>query len=78
MATVAMDPILVEVWANRLISIVNEQQAVLVRTAFSTVVRGPAIIEERESTLVVGPEHEGLVTPDGNVVISLLAKGDVG
>jgi N-methylhydantoinase B len=39
MATVAMDPILVEVWANRLISIVNEQQAVLVRTAFSTVVR---------------------------------------
>ena len=34
-----MDPILVEVLANRLISIVNEQQAALIRTAFSTVVR---------------------------------------
>ena len=34
-----MDPILVEVLANRLASIVNEQQAALVRTAFSTVVR---------------------------------------
>jgi N-methylhydantoinase B len=34
-----MDPILVEVLANRLASIVNEQQATLVRTAFSTVVR---------------------------------------
>lgn len=34
-----MDPILVEVLANRLVSIVNEQQAALVRTAFSTVVR---------------------------------------
>lgn len=39
MDDVALDPILVEVWANRMISIVNEQQAVLVRTAFSTVVR---------------------------------------
>jgi N-methylhydantoinase B len=39
MAHVGLDPILVEVWANRIISIVNEQQAVLVRTAFSTVVR---------------------------------------
>jgi N-methylhydantoinase B len=36
---VELDPIVVEVWANRLISIVNEQQAALVRTAFSTVVR---------------------------------------
>jgi N-methylhydantoinase B len=34
-----MDPILVEVLGNRLVSIVNEQQAALVRTAFSTVVR---------------------------------------
>jgi len=34
-----MDPILVEVLSNRLISIVNEQQAALIRTAFSTVVR---------------------------------------
>jgi N-methylhydantoinase B len=34
-----MDPILVEVLANRLVAIVNEQQAALVRTAFSTVVR---------------------------------------
>ncbi|HEX5582616.1 hydantoinase B/oxoprolinase family protein, partial [Gaiella sp.] len=34
-----MDPILVEVLANRLLSIVNEQQAALIRTAFSTVVR---------------------------------------
>ena len=34
-----MDPILVEVLANRLVSIVNEQQAALIRTAFSTVVR---------------------------------------
>lgn len=34
-----MDPIVVEVLANRLVSIVNEQQAALVRTAFSTVVR---------------------------------------
>jgi N-methylhydantoinase B len=39
MEQVAMDPIALEVWANRMISIVNEQQAVLVRTAFSTVVR---------------------------------------
>lgn len=40
MATRAeLDPIVVEVWANRLISIVNEQHAALVRTAFSTVVR---------------------------------------
>ncbi|HET6548285.1 MAG TPA: hydantoinase B/oxoprolinase family protein [Solirubrobacter sp.] len=34
-----MDPILVEVLGNRVISIVNEQQAALIRTAFSTVVR---------------------------------------
>jgi N-methylhydantoinase B len=34
-----MDPILVEVLANRLVSIVNEQHAALIRTAFSTVVR---------------------------------------
>jgi N-methylhydantoinase B len=34
-----MDPILVEVLGNRLVSIVNEQQAALIRTAFSTVVR---------------------------------------
>jgi N-methylhydantoinase B len=34
-----MDPILVEVLANRLGSIVNEQQAALIRIAFSTVVR---------------------------------------
>jgi N-methylhydantoinase B len=34
-----MDAILVEVLANRLVSIVNEQQAALIRTAFSTVVR---------------------------------------
>jgi N-methylhydantoinase B len=34
-----MDPILVEVLANRLTSIVNEQHAALIRTAFSTVVR---------------------------------------
>jgi N-methylhydantoinase B len=34
-----MDTILVEVLANRLVSIVNEQQAALIRTAFSTVVR---------------------------------------
>jgi N-methylhydantoinase B len=34
-----MDTILVEVLGNRLVSIVNEQQAALVRTAFSTVVR---------------------------------------
>jgi N-methylhydantoinase B len=34
-----MDSILVEVLSNRLISIVNEQQAALIRTAFSTVVR---------------------------------------
>jgi N-methylhydantoinase B len=39
MEQVAVDPIALEVWANRMISIVNEQQAVLVRTAFSTVVR---------------------------------------
>jgi N-methylhydantoinase B len=34
-----MDAILVEVLANRIVSIVNEQQAALIRTAFSTVVR---------------------------------------
>jgi N-methylhydantoinase B len=34
-----MDAILVEVLGNRLVSIVNEQQAALIRTAFSTVVR---------------------------------------
>jgi N-methylhydantoinase B len=34
-----MDPVLVEVLSNRLTSIVNEQQAALIRTAFSTVVR---------------------------------------
>ena len=34
-----MDPILVEVLANRILSIVDEQQAALIRTAFSTVVR---------------------------------------
>jgi N-methylhydantoinase B len=34
-----MDPILVEVLSNRLVSIVNEQQAALIRMAFSTVVR---------------------------------------
>lgn len=37
------------------------------------VVHGPAIIEERESTVVLGPGHEALVMPDRNVVISLLA-----
>ncbi len=34
-----MDPILVEVLGNRLSSVVNEQQAALIRIAFSTVVR---------------------------------------
>jgi N-methylhydantoinase B len=34
-----MDAILVEVLGNRIISIVNEQQAALIRTAFSTIVR---------------------------------------
>ena len=34
-----MDPVRVEVLSNRLLSIVNEQQAALIRTAFSTVVR---------------------------------------
>jgi N-methylhydantoinase B len=34
-----MDPVLVEVLGNRLASIVNEQQAALIRTAFSTIVR---------------------------------------
>jgi N-methylhydantoinase A len=37
-----------------------------------TVVSGPAIIEERESTLVVGPGHQARVTGDRSVVISLL------
>lgn len=35
----SLDPVAVEVIANRLASIVNEQQAALVRTAFSTIVR---------------------------------------
>ena len=34
-----MDPVLVEVLGNRIASIVNEQQAALIRIAFSTVVR---------------------------------------
>ena len=42
------------------------------------VVSGPAIIEERESTLVVGPGHEARVTDDRSVVISLLrAEGRI-
>ena len=35
----ALDPVAVEVIGNRLLSIVDEQQAALVRTAFSTIVR---------------------------------------
>src|ERR671936_1307884 len=35
----AMDPIVLEVLWNRLLSVTNEQQAALMRTAFSTVVR---------------------------------------
>jgi N-methylhydantoinase B len=36
---VSLDPVAVEVIGNRLLSIVNEQQATLIRTAFSTIVR---------------------------------------
>jgi N-methylhydantoinase B len=36
---VSLDPVAVEVIGNRLLSIVDEQQAALVRTAFSTIVR---------------------------------------
>jgi N-methylhydantoinase B len=36
---VKLDPVAVEVVGNRLLSVVNEQQAALVRTAFSTIVR---------------------------------------
>jgi N-methylhydantoinase B len=36
---VKLDPVAVEVIGNRLLSVVNEQQAALVRTAFSTIVR---------------------------------------
>src|SRR5919199_6578648 len=35
----ALDPIVLEVLWNRLLSVTNEQQAALMRTAFSTVVR---------------------------------------
>ena len=35
----SIDPIALEVLWNRLLSVVNEQQAALMRTAFSTVVR---------------------------------------
>jgi N-methylhydantoinase A len=35
------------------------------------VVAGPAIVEERESTVVVGLGHEAVVMPDHNLVISL-------
>src|SRR6266542_2248008 len=35
----ALDPIALEVLWNRLLSVTNEQQAALMRTAFSTVVR---------------------------------------
>src|SRR3981081_2582728 len=35
----AIDPITLEVLWNRLLSVVNEQQVTLMRTAFSTVVR---------------------------------------
>jgi N-methylhydantoinase B len=37
--TNALDPITLEVLWNRLLSVVNEQQVTLMRTAFSTVVR---------------------------------------
>ena len=37
--TMSLDPIQVELIGNRLLSIVDEQQAALVRTAFSTIVR---------------------------------------
>jgi N-methylhydantoinase B len=36
---VKLDPVAVEVIGNRLLSVVNEQQAALIRTAFSTIVR---------------------------------------
>jgi N-methylhydantoinase A len=42
------------------------------RLASGAVVNGPAIIEERESTIVIGPGQRALVSPDRNVVISLL------
>nr|MBA2446858.1 hydantoinase B/oxoprolinase family protein [Chloroflexota bacterium] len=35
----AIDPIVLEVLWNRLLSVTNEQQAALMRTAFSTIVR---------------------------------------
>ena len=35
----AMDPVQLEVLWNRLLSVANEQQAALMRTAFSTIVR---------------------------------------
>ena len=37
--TQTLDPIMLEVLWNRLLSVVNEQQVTLMRTAFSTVVR---------------------------------------
>ena len=38
-AVSALDPVTLEVLWNRLLSVANEQQAALMRTAFSTVVR---------------------------------------
>ena len=32
---------------------------------------GPAIVEERESTLVVGPDGRFEVAPSGNIVVSI-------
>jgi N-methylhydantoinase A/oxoprolinase/acetone carboxylase beta subunit len=32
---------------------------------------GPAVVEERESTMVIGPKGKGLVTAGGNVEVSI-------
>ena len=38
-------------------------------------VRGPAAIEETESTIIVGPDAQAVVDDYGNIVIELTSKG---
>ena len=49
------------------------ETAVLDRTALQPgdVVAGPVVVEERESTLVIGPRGSGTIDADLNLVVQL-------
>ena len=62
----AIDPVTLEVIWNRFMSVANEQQDTLIRTAFSTIVR----VASRTSTVTVSDPEKVSVLASGRTLIS--------